>query len=214
MKIGYLSPGRRYEHEEGARRRRILESYQSGDLIITMLESDEGPATIETPEDEVAVIPAMVELARNCKKDFDAYIIGCAGDVGISELRKTVSIPVIGPARVSHAVAAAMYTTYGILAVNACYAAEEKKRIASMGLSDQVAAIEVLGIRVAEIVDYPERILRKIAEAARQCHVPAVVPACMSMAFLLAERDVMDIDGICIVNPLRCAIRFAVGIVA
>jgi len=212
MKIGYLVPGRSFEPEEGARRRRILESFQSGDLTITMLESDEGPPAIESAEDEAAAIPSLVELAQTHEDAFDVFITGCFADVGIEELRKNVSIPIIGPGRAAYAVAGAAHPTFAILAINLYSVTEERGKMKTFGFSNQEVVIRSLDLHVATIIDEPEQALMQITNAAQQCHAPAFIPGCMSMAFLLEEHNIVDVGITRVVNPLRCAIRLAVAI--
>jgi allantoin racemase len=214
MKICYLGSCKPYSFKESARRRRILESFKSvSDFSIMMLEPSEGPLAIETPEDKAAAIPGLIELARRHEKECDVYFTGCFGDVGISELRKVLSVPIIGSGRISYAVAAAAYPAFEILTINSNLVAEETQKIESLGLSDQVTTIKELDLRVVEIIDYPERAMQKIVNEARDCHAPAIILGCMSLAFLFIERRLMELDGVFVVNPLQCAIRIAFGMV-
>ena len=64
----------------------------------------EGPPAIESDEDVVAAVGAMVETAR--AHPADAYVVACFSDPGITELRSAVDEPVFGIAE--SAVLAAM----------------------------------------------------------------------------------------------------------
>jgi len=67
---------------------------------------------------------------------------------------------------------------------------------------------------VDTIIEQPETVLARIEELVSEMEDLAVVPGCMSMAFLLEERSLTAVGGIRIVNPLRCALRAAVAMVA
>ena len=56
--------------------------------------------------------------------------------------------------------------------------------------------------------------LLRISELTGSMAVPAAVPGCMSMAFLLAEKNITAIQETRIVNPLHCAIRAAIAMIA
>ena len=59
-------------------------------------QSDEGPAAIESAEDEALAIPPMLALIREAAPRHDAVVIACFSDPGLEQARQLVSIPVVG----------------------------------------------------------------------------------------------------------------------
>ena len=209
MDIAYLVPGQGLTPKERARRQKLLQQAAGEALTVTLLEVEAGPAAIETAADEVAAVAPTVELARKYAHRFDALIIGCFGDVGIHALRKAIDIPIIGPARVTYATAAASYPAFGILSLNSGFIEEERELVRHLGVLSQVAAVRALDLAVDTIIEAPAKTMVRIEALVTDMDLPAVVPGCMSMAFLLLARRIDRIGNTRIVNPLQCALRAA-----
>ncbi len=214
MRIGYLVPGVGLSEQEKARRSTLLDRIGNGNPTIELFEVDEGPAAIETEEDELAAVGPILKLAKGLQQRFDGFIIGCFGDVGIAALRKEIDIPVIGPARATYSTAAAVFPSFSILSLNSGFVEGERVITESLGVSSQVKEIVALDLPVDRIIGEPERSLERIISLARQLDDHAVVPGCMSMAFLLEEKGVSQIGSSRVVNPLRSAVRAATAMIA
>jgi allantoin racemase len=209
MNIAYLIPGIGMSEPERNRRQNLLRQLSGEEIKISILEVDEGPAAIETAEDEIAATGPTLKLARANETDFDAFIIGCFGDVGIDALRKEIGIPVIGPARATYAIMAVAFPRFGILSLNSGFIEEEREFAQKLGVLNQVENIVALDLPVDTIIGSPDETLQRITELVEQMDVAAAVPGCMSMAFLLEERKISAIQSTRIVNPLHCALRAA-----
>jgi len=214
MNIAYLIPGVGLTEEEKTRRLHILVKIGAGNPKVDLFEVDEGPTAIETAEDELAAVGPVVKLAKAKQAEFDALIIGCFGDVGINALRQEVAIPVIGPARVTYSIAAAAFPSFSILSLNSGFIEEEWEITQRLGIAAQVKGILAVDLPVDTIIDEPERALKHITSLAEQLDDLAVVPGCMSMAFLLEEKNILQIGTSRVVNPLRCAVRAAMAMTA
>lgn len=209
MKYAYLVPGVGLSPSERDRRQSILCRIALGVAAVDVYEVDEGPESIESAEDEVAAIGPVVELARAHEHEYDAYIIGCFGDVGIAALRSEIRIPVVGPARATYSIAAAAYPNFAVLSLNTGFLPEERLLVKRLGVADRVSGMEAVDLPVNTIIDEPEVALARIRVLTERLDPIAVVPGCMSMAFLLEERSVAQIGRARVVNPLRCAVRVA-----
>jgi len=214
MRVGYLVPGVGLDEREKARRSALLDRIGGDVLTIKLFEVDEGPAAIETADDELAAIGPVLKLAKKEQQNFDAFIIGCFGDVGIDALRNEITIPVIGPARATYSIAAAAFPSFSILSLNSSFIEEERDITQRLGIAAQVKGILAVDLAVDTIIDEPERALRRIMSLTEQLDDLAVVPGCMSMAFLLEEKNIAQIGKCRVVNPLRCAVRVAMAMTA
>lgn len=214
MKIGYLIPGVGLDEQEKERRTTILNRLGAGNSTFELFEVDEGPAAIETPEDELMAVAPLLKLAKGLQQRFDIFIIGCFGDVGIDALRKGIEIPVIGPARATYSIAAAAFPSFSILSLNTVFIEGERMITERLGVSSQVKKIVALDLPVYDIIGEPDRALALITSLAEPLHDHAVVPGCMSMAFLLEEKGISQIGESYVVNPLRCAVGMATAMIA
>lgn len=211
-RIGYLVPGSGLTFEERARRTKILSAMAGPDYDVELLEVEEGPPAIESAEDEAQAVGPTLTLARRHQNRFDAYIIGCFGDVGIDALRGGVTMPVVGPARVTYA-AAAIFPSFSVLALNSGFVEEELELIRRLGLRPKLAQIAAAELAVDQIIGDPEGTLARLRDLATDIGGEAVVPGCMSLAFLLAERGVDKLGRLFVVNPLRCALGVAKALI-
>ena len=148
MNIAYLIPGVGLTDAEHKRRQQLLQQAGGDSVTVSLLAVDEGPAAIESAEDEIAAVGPTLKLAQAHESKFDAFIIGCFGDVGIDTLRHNIDIPIIGPARVTYAMAAAVFSTFGILSLNSGFIDEEREITRKLGILNQVAEIRALDLPV------------------------------------------------------------------
>ena len=214
MQIGYLGATVGHDRGERERRRRIVSELVAGALGVEFLYARGGPAAIDTSADERAAVGPIVALATRHQARFDAFIITCFGDVGIHALRRAVEIPVIAPARATYAMAAATYPRFAILALNDGFIDEEIALLDRMGIRSAVTHIAAVNMKALDIAGQPEQALARMRATAATIDAAAIVPGCMSMAYLLEERGIRELAGCRVVNPLRCGIRLATALVA
>ena len=214
MKYAYLVPGVGLSSHERDRRQHLLRRIARDVAQIDLHEVEQGPNAIETAEDELAAIGPVLELAKANEHAYDAFIIGCFGDVGVKALRSAIRIPVIGPARATYSTAAAVFPKFSILSLNSGFVSEERRLAEQLGIARQVDGIEAVDLPVERIIDDPDVALARIEELTNRLDPVAVVPGCMSMAFLLEDRSIRKIARAYVVNPLHCAIRVAVAMTA
>jgi len=212
MKFAYLVPGVGLTEQERDRRRCILRRLAADLATVDLHEVADGPEAIESAEDEAAAVGPVVELARFQEPNYDAYIIGCFGDVAIDALRSRIRIPVIGPARATYSIAGAAFPSFAILSLNSGFVPEERTFVERLGVADRVSGIEAVDLSVQAIIDDPDAALSRIRALTERLDPVAIVPGCMSMAFLLEERSVTEIGRARVVNPLRCAVRVAAAV--
>ncbi len=213
MRIGYLIPGVGITETERARRTQILSDLSGCGASVQVLTPTEGPSAIESADDEARAVQPLLELAREHEQDHDVYVIGCFGDVGIGELRRIVRIPVVGPARATYSIAAALFREFSVLALNTPFIDEEWELAQQLAVASYVRDVVAVDLHVRAIMDRPDRTLDRLVELSDAVRGRAVVPGCMSLAFLLAERKVDHLADKMIVNPLRCALATARALV-
>ncbi len=211
--IAYLIPGTGLDDAERDRRNRVLNQLASPGTCIELVEVDQGPPSIESEADEQAAIPHLVELGRARRADYDAYIIGCYSDLGIQPLRRAAGIPVVGPVRASFSTAAAGFERFAILTINQAVIPILDRQVQRLGFAGRVSGIDGVGIGVLDIVRRPDEALERFAAHLARLDAPAVVPGCMSYAYLLAERGLGELGGVRIVNPLGASVAMAQAMV-
>lgn len=203
--------------EELQRREKIATGIARKGTEIIVREVGEGPLSIESSiEEYMAIGPmlrTMVQLRKN--KEFDAIIIGCAGDPGLVPARELLDVPVIGPAESSYHFACMIADRFSV--VSTLQAGEEsgdrvRARTREMGLESKLVSVEFIRAAVADMWTKDGgrfvEMVRSAASEAKAKGAGCLVLGCMSMAFHLVD-DALLHNPIPVVNPLKTAIKAA-----
>jgi Asp/Glu/hydantoin racemase len=214
MRIGIISSTQK-SMEEIEKRTRILSGIVAGGARLDIIESGSPLKQLRTREDHRIAMPYMVEAAKREEGRYGAYIIGCLGDAGFDEVRRATSTPVIPPSRSTYLMAATMFNRIVVLANNEEGAELRKMTFKEMGIDRSLSQVIVTDMAPLDYVHIPEDALKRIDTllAAREDkNASAVIPTCASLAILLEEKGIQNIDGLRVVNPLRISIRIAESI--
>ncbi len=199
-------------------RTKIANSIARSDTQVSVMEVGEGPLSIESTIEEYMAIGPMLRKLLDISKEnnYDAVIIGCAGDPGLKPARELLHIPVIGPAESSILFACMLSDRFSILTIlQAGVASEDSARtlVRKMGLESRLASVEFIQVSVAEMWGKNRDIvinqMTESAKIAKQKGAGCVVLGCMSMAFLLVDSIIEEAVGVPVVNPLKTAIKTA-----
>lgn len=218
LNLLYILPGVGMPDDEIKRRTKITNSIARSDTHVSVMEVGEGPLSIESAIEEYMAIGPMLRKLLDISKEneYDAVIIGCAGDPGLKPARELLHIPVIGPAESSLHFSCMLSDRFSILTIlQAGVASEDSARILvrKMGLETRLASVEFVQVSVAKMWGKNRDIvinqMTKSAKTAKQKGAGCVVLGCMSMAFLLVDDIVEKAVGLPVVNPLKTAIKTA-----
>lgn len=213
FRLGHLIPVTGLDDDERKRWLQALSTIGGNMISSQLLEIAEGPEFIESVEDEEKVVSHLVRLAIENEDEFDAYIVECFGDVGVTELRRSVKIPIIGPCRAAFTIAAAVFPSFSLLALNRDLISYGRRIAGILGLQMKLKEVAVVDLPVREIIAKPDHALALMEDKAKSIEDVAIIPGCMSMAMLLYERRIERLGSCIVVNPLTCAIEAAAAIV-
>jgi len=217
LELLYLIPGDGMPKDEIRRRENVTNSLSRPGTHVTVEEVGEGPLSIESEIEAYMSVGPLLEwlYVRRNENKYDAIIIGCAGDPGLSPARELMDVPVIGPAEAAYHVACMVADRFSVISprqAGGVYTADDLvARTRQMGLNSRLASIEFIEMPVVEMwSDDPTAVIKqaKIAiNKAKQNGAGAVVLGCMSMAFRTASTK-WDV-GIPVINPLAASIKIA-----
>jgi allantoin racemase len=217
MKILYLIPGTGMPKDEIERRIEIANSITRYGTTVTVREVGEGPLSIEsTIEEEIAIGPMLEYLLElRGEGSYDAVIIGCAGDPGLTAARELMDIPVVGPAESSYLFACMIADRFSIM--TPLHAGKEsearvRSRLREMGLESRLASVVFSHTAIDEMWGKSRDVivseLSRGVEASKRKGAGCVVLGCMSMAFLLVD-ELVETSDMPVINPLKTAIKTA-----
>lgn len=210
MKIGILSATRK-SPEEIEKRTRILSEMVAGSAELHIIPSGSPLEQILTLDDHKTATPYMVEAAKREEGRYGAYIIGCLGDAGLQELRRSTRTPVIPPSRSAYMMAATLFDRFAILANNEEGAELRKAVLQEMGIDHCLARMVVTGMAPLDYVHRPDQAMERLKNLLKEGAdgALAIIPTCASLVILLEERGIHNMAGMRVVSPLRVSIRLA-----
>ena len=197
------------------RLRRELEAVKGRDTELTVTNPSQGPAAIESAEDEALAIPPMLELIRDAAPRHDAVVIACFSDPGLREAREIAPIPVVGLEESSLHLAAQLGRRFTILTSRGARVPAKVDHVARLGLSSRLASVRPLEMGVLEMDADPDRAAARILEvggaAVREDGADVIVLGCAGLAGHAAALG--PALGVAVVDPSPVALATAEMIV-
>jgi Asp/Glu/hydantoin racemase len=172
----------------------------------------EGPPGVESQRDADSVIAPLCRLIAAEDAEASAFVIACFSDPGLHSARETTQKPVLGIAECGILTALTLGQRFGVLAILARSVPRHLRYIASMGLSDRLAADVPIGLGVTELADARKTVCR-LVEVGRDlrdrlgAHV--LVMGCAGMARYRDELE--EAVQIPVVEPTQAAVTMALG---
>lgn len=210
-KIAYLVPGVGLEDEELDRREEIANDLVSDD--VTVLEAGSGPLSIENSVEEEWAAMGLLQLVGQYGDEFDAFVIGCFGDPGLAGARELTDVPVVGPAQASFHTAAQLANRFTCLTILDSTVPMTERLLDEYHLTDQVASVRVIEAPVLEIDHGSDELIQDMIETGRTAveedDAQALVPGCMSLAFMRVHDEIASTLGVPFVDPVTVSLETA-----
>jgi len=190
-------------------------------LDIAML--DKGSSSLENMYDEIYSAPYILKKVKWAEKDgYDAVVIDCLFDPVLEIARDIVSIPIVGPAQSACYLAAQIATKFSIITPPADKSAQRIvfSNIKKFGLIPQLASVRVMGLRLFEFEENPEKTLELIIKEAKNAimedKAEAIILGCTGMSkFAKHLKEEINRSGLeaPVIEPLRAAVYNALYMV-
>jgi Asp/Glu/hydantoin racemase len=126
-----------------------------------------GPKMILKAEELRAAVPEVMDMGL-AAGNIDGIIIGAFGDPGVAQLRRQVSVPVIGIAEASMQEAAKDGRRFGIATTTPALVEIIAAYAGRLGLADLYAGIRLTSGDPLDLVADPPLLVEALAEAARR----------------------------------------------
>lgn len=222
MRILYLIPGPMSQGalgpQELQRRQSILQKYAADGTHVSVRDTKEGPASIESAYEEYLSIPnALQEVQKAEGNGIDAMVMGCFGDPGLDAARELVKIPVVGPAEASMHVAAMLGHRFSVITVLENVAPLIRKIALLSGLESRLASVRCVNTPVLSLAHSRTDTIKQLVSAGRRAvedGADSLILGCMSMAFLQLNEELQRELELPVVNPALTALKIAESLVA
>lgn len=170
----------------------------------------DGPFGIETDEDIVRVIPLVVEKI-SAAQEYDAIVIACYSDPGLTECRELFDKPVFAMQQSAVETAVALGGRFGVLALSDESIARHVAYIRKMGLEAHLAAELPLNITVDEAANdagTPDKVIKAGRRLIDEFGASSLILGCAGMAAIkeAAEKKL----PVSVIEPAQAAVRLAI----
>lgn len=146
-----------------------------------------------------AALDALAEHGDSC----DAVYLACFGDPGLFALRELSPVPVVGMAEAACREAAAS-GAFGIVTGGTAWDPMLREFVATLGLSDKLAAIATVAPTGGDIARDPDGALGILAHACRDCHAAGANTVILGGAGLAGLARRLEPQAPC---PLICSVE-------
>ena len=157
-------------------------------------------------------VPGILHKIITEQHRFDAALLGCFGDPGLRAARTVATIPVIGAAEASTALAQLVAQRYGIVTIVDSDIAEIEVYLSSLEVRSRCVGVNAVGLQFYELVDDPELTLSRLTVAAGKLidkGAEAILLGCMSFGFHPFASHLQERIGIPVIDPLRAGVAAA-----
>jgi allantoin racemase len=218
-KILYLVPGIGLNDQEIARRQGSANEFLTNrDNRVVVDAVDEGPLSIESSVEEHMAIGGILKKVVQIQDEYDAIIIGCAGDPGLAPARELARIPVIGPIEASLHTAASLADNFTVITVLDTIVPAIWRMVRDYGLENRCASVRVVNSPVLALLENKEAVtetfLGEVKAAVSEDRAASIIMGCMTMAFLRMEEPLNEQITVPVINPAKVSIKYAEMIVS
>src|SRR3954447_25233072 len=162
---------------------------------------------------EVEVLRAVLAADR---AGFDAFVIGCCYDPGLTQARELTDMPVVGPLEASASLARMFGHRFAVVTDHAKAVPEIEDRIRVYGLEANCRSVSAIDWYVSDMIEDPAAVARDAYARCREVMTDGraevvvlgctIVAACYEQAVL---RGAQELTAIAILNPSVMALKMA-----
>ncbi len=220
MKICYLLPVLGMGQAEIAIREKVLNRMAARGTTVEVKVMEDGPPAIENAVDEYRAIPHILKFILRHQDEYDALIIGCAGDAGLQGAREQARIPIVGPGESSLLLGTLGDKRFSMVTTSLERAAVKRRLVREAGLDvNRLVSSHSLDIPVLEMARDVKRTQENLIRAMKEAKAggaEVMILGCMTPAFmdpaLLKEAE--KESGLPLVNPIVTAVKMAEALAA
>lgn len=176
---------------------------------------DAGPSVIEDEPAASQAAELVSEYLQAQRSSFEAFVVACHGDPGVTEARRHTGRNVCGIGAASFRAAAAHGGHFGVITLGGGLVDSKWRQLARCGLSDRCVSVEPTNTGVLEYLTGDQPALAPYLEAGRRAigrGADVLVLGCAGMA--PAARAVRRALRVPVIEPVEAGIREAVSAAA
>ena len=172
-----------------------------------------GPLHLEYQYYEALILADTLHLVRKAERNgYDAAIIGCFYDPGLSEAREISELFVItAPAEATMHIATTLGHTFSIIVGRKKWVPKMYENVKRYGFESRLASFKAIGLGVRDFqkskTETADRLRKAIREAIEHDEAEVIILGCtMEFGFY---RDLQAEFGIPIIDPVLASLKYA-----
>jgi Asp/Glu/hydantoin racemase len=153
------------------------------------------------------------------KQGYDAFIIGCASDMGVRECRALVNIPIVAPTEATALLASTLGNKFSAINLQASTDAGIESAIRDAGLIDKLASVRTPpGLTIAktfsmsmgnEQKEITEILIAEMTKAVNEDGAEVVFVSCTHTSAFLAMQGIHAIEGVPVLDLFAVSLKMA-----
>ena len=159
----------------------------------------------------------VIESAVRAEREgFDAFVLGGMRDLGYSELREAVDIPVVFMGETSYLLACLLAPKFALIHTDEVPLQDAMALIKKYGLDDRCLPGVHIGYSHTDLIaaceSEPKRVISEVEAAARIANKQGgaiLVTGFAALSVFLAEQGIREIDGVPILDSQAAVIKVA-----
>lgn len=197
--------------------RRTVEAYVSPGIAAEVIRTPGAPKVLESFKDYTqAGWEVLAMMDRLPLANYDGILLACFGDPCLAALKEASSVPLVGIAEASMAMALLIGYKFSILAAVDKARAMMDQLVLAYGLKNRLATVESLQVGIDDFMEDPALLKERILERGRRakgegCEV--LIYGCAGMTMLSAE-DLSRQLGMSVLDPVVCGLAALEGIIS
>ena len=214
MRILVINPNASEEMTSSIRS--VLEGIKRSDTEVTVVRTEGAPTTIQSESDVAESTPRMLDIVRRANLEgYDAVVIACFSDPGLSAAREESDVLVLGIQETTLHMAAMLGHKFTILTPLSARIASKEQDVRRFKAEAALASVRALGMTVAETEADPVRtkaqILRVARDAMEEDGAEVIVLGCAGMVGY--AEDVEKELGLVVLDPTTVAFKVGEALV-
>ena len=194
-----------------ARIRAIAAPLVSAPDEIEVVSAASNVALIETVEDSLATVPAVLATVEDRHRDADAIIIAAFSDPGLAEAQRIADCPVFGMSQAAMQMAAQTADRFAIVTLGAALGEAIQRNAESYGFAEQLTGVKILPWTVAQVSADPAAHVTAFADACKRTVAEEGIGAVIIGGGPLsgiADAIAQDLP-VPVLDGVRCAVQLA-----
>ena len=218
MRIKFINPDSGLDRQQLAAREALLLTTARPDTQISMICPQCTEVCIDSDLDVAVAAPEIVQLALDAQQEgYDAVAIYCFSDPGLAACREVLSIPVLGGAQCSLALATQLGYHFSVLTTDERRIPPKEAFIRALGYGSFLTSVRSAqhGPDQIRTATGDDQLIAQLAEAAKKCAADGadtVILGCLSFAGLAPQ--VSALVGIPVIDPAMVLVNTAEMLVA